>query len=175
MKLEITKNEWGQLKAKLLRLETELPGLGRKWAEACANFFNARYREHLRTQGRGGVGPRLSPVTLYLYSRRGHPDGSGIRNFIEIDSVTQGDNFKIVFGIKAGRATMIAKVQDRGATIRVTERMRGFLARNGVFLRRSTTHINVPGRRSWRDTSESTKKFAASQLKEVFREIRENN
>ncbi|QLE46402.1 hypothetical protein FD723_40025 (plasmid) [Nostoc sp. C052] len=175
MKVTIVKNEWGQLKAKLRKLEFDLPELGKIWATNCAQFFNTRYREHLRTQGRGGAGPRLSPVTLYLYNRRGNPDGSGIRNFIEIESATEGNKFRIVFGIKAGRASMIAKVQDRGATIKVTERMRGFLARNGVFLRRSTTHINVPGRRSWSETSERTREYAKSTLKEIFPKIREDN
>lgn len=175
MKLTIIKNEWGELKTKLGKLESELPELGKIWATNCAHFFNTRYREHLRTQGRGGATPRLSPVTLYLYNRRGNPNGSGIRNFIEIESVTEGNKFRIVFGIKAGRASMIAKVQDRGATIKVSERMRGFLARNGVFLRRSTTHINIPGRRSWSETSAITKEYADSTFKEILKKIREDN
>jgi hypothetical protein len=171
MKLTI-KNEWAGLKEKLLKLEYQLPEKGENWARACGQFLNNRYRAHLDSQGRGGAPPPLSPITLRLYKRMGNPDGTGIRNHIELESDRQGNKYTVIFGITAGRGTMVAKVQDQGATIKVTQRMRGFLARNGVFLRGSTTHIHVPGRHSWSESNQDARSYARTQLKKLWKDIR---
>jgi hypothetical protein len=40
----------------------------------------------------------------------------------------------------------IAAVQFKGATIRVTEAMRGYLGAHGLHLKKSTTHLTIPAR-----------------------------
>lgn len=40
----------------------------------------------------------------------------------------------------------VASIQEFGATIKVTDKMRGYLATQGIFLKKSTTTINIPER-----------------------------
>lgn len=49
-------------------------------------------------------------------------------------------------GPKGQDMLAIARVMEGGATIRVTEKMRGFFASHGLHLKPSTTHILIPPR-----------------------------
>ena len=146
--------------------------MGERWARESVQFLDDTYRDHLATQGRGGQPPPLSAVTRHLYRRLGEPNGSGIRNHIEVIYDQQGDRFTATFGIPPGRPTLVAKVQDQGAVIRVTPRMRGFLAQNGVFLKSTTTHIHIPGRHSWEYSLQDAREEAKRKLKDFWEELR---
>lgn len=62
---------------------------------------------------------------------------------------------KAKVGYRAGsEQEMIAAVHEYGARIRVTEKMRGYLASQGLFLKASTTHIIIPERSFLRAGSE---------------------
>jgi hypothetical protein len=65
---------------------------------------------------------------------------------------------------------MIAKVQDQGATIQVTPKMRGFLAaKYQIFLKASTRVIVIPARQSW----SATRDFAMTRaLLDLRRELK---
>lgn len=45
-----------------------------------------------------------------------------------------------------GDLAMIAGVHEHGARIKVTDKMRGYLASQGMFLKKTTTHIVIPER-----------------------------
>ena len=146
---------------------------GPQWAIASARDVDTRVRENLGSQGRGGAPPALSPVTEGIYRQAGQPDGSGITNHLTLEFRREGNKFIALLGIPEGKPSMVARVQDRGATIPVTDRMRGFLAVHGIFLRATTTHINVPGRHFWeaalRDGRASSKRQLKRLIKEFFR------
>ena len=126
-----------------------LPQRGQDWAEQSAKAFEQQYRQNLEEQGRGGAPPPLSSATRKIYAKSGEPDGSGIRDHIERRTITTPGGVRCIVGIPRGRPTIVARVQNHGATIRVTERMRGFLAAHGIHLRATKTTIRIPGRRSW--------------------------
>lgn len=164
MGIKITKNQYPQLTAKLKSLGDVND---RGWAEKCVKYLNALYLDHLENQGRGGASPNLSDATKLIYDATGEPDGSGIRNHIEITYSQQGNNTIATFGIPEGQPSLVAKVQDRGAVIPVTERMRGFLAHCGIHLKASTTTIFIPGRHSWSESLEKTIDYAKDELKQL--------
>jgi hypothetical protein len=103
-----------------------------------------------------------------MYSQYGEPDGSGILNHIEFDSKTNSKGAIAWMGIPSGKPTVVAIVQDRGATITVTPKMRGFLASRGIFLRADTMAIVVPGRGSWGDSIHRAISEAKIRLKRDF-------
>lgn len=144
---------------------------GTQWAIASAREVDTQVRQNLATQGRGGAPPPLSPITRELYRQTGEPDGSGIVNHLVLEFRREGDRFIALLGIPEGKPSLVARVQDRGATIRVTDRMRGFLAAHGIFLRASTTHINVPGRHFWELALRDSRASAKRNLKRILREI----
>ena len=62
---------------------------------------------------------------------------------------------KAKVGYKAGsEQEMIAAVHEYGARIRVTDKMRGYLASQGLHLKAETTHIVIPERSFLRTGSE---------------------
>jgi hypothetical protein len=170
--LTIKRNDYPLCRNHLTEIEKEVPRMGERWARESVEFLDETYRDRLATQGRGGQPPPLSAVTRHLYRRLGEPNGNGIRNHIKIDYAQQGDTFTAVFGIPQGRPTLVAKVQDQGATTRVTDRMRGFLARHGVFLKSTTTHIQIPGRHSWEYSLQEARDEARKKLKSFWNELR---
>lgn len=147
---------------------------GSQWAIASASDVDTRVRENLGAQGRGGAPPPLSSATQKIYRAAGQPDGSGIVNHLTLEFRREGNRFVATLGIPEGRPSLVARVQDRGATIPVSERMRGFLAVQGIFLRATTTHINIPGRHFWetalRDSRASSKRQLKQLVKEFFQE-----
>lgn len=157
--------------ARLKHISGAIAEEGRKWAEESVDDLDATYRGHLATQGRGGAPPPLSQITRDLYSQLGDPDGSGIRNHIRTGTAVEGASTTAYLGILDGKPTMVAKVQDRGATIPVTEKMRGFLAAHGIFLRATTTHIVIPPRRSWSDSIHAVRGRAKKRLNRLWVEL----
>ena len=103
----------------------------------------------------------------------GQPDGSGIRKHIEIE-VRPGRLHAIaIWGIPEGKPAMVARVQDRGATIAVTAKMRGFLAaRYGIFLRASTKAIVIPARRSIQESFKFAQRQGQSTAGLIIRSLR---
>ena len=162
MSIEINRDDYPALITKLKSLENVSD---RGWAEKCVKYLKALYLDHLENQGRGGASPALSEATRMIYEATGEPDGSGIRNHIEITYSQNGNNSIATFGIPEGKPSLVAKVQDKGAVIPVTERMRGYLAHCGIFLKDSTTTIFIPGRHSWSESLEKTIDFAKDGLK----------
>lgn len=171
MEFDIAKNDFPALRSRLESMGGKMLPMGRQWAEESVNKFESLYREHLEKQGRGGAPPPLSSATEHIYSQDGWPDGSGIRNHIEVFTQFDGKTARGILGIPKGRPTMIAIVQDRGATIKVTPKMRGFLASRGIFLRADTIAIIIPGRRSWSQSIKTAKMLAKGNLKRQFRKI----
>lgn len=131
-------------------------------AEAIAN---------LEGQGRGGTPPPLSQMTTKIYQQAGEPDGSGIRNHLTVEYKQTSRHTTAILGIPDGQPTIVAKVQNDGCSIAVTDKMRGFLAAEyGIFLRATTTHIVVPPRHFWDDALKVTSERLRDRLRSIFLE-----
>lgn len=170
MKLRV-KDNWNKLFDRLEQLEKNVPKYGGKLIADAATQMDANVREHLNKQGRGSSPPSLTSATRKIYSNRNEPDGSGITNHLTLEFRRRGKNTIAILGIPEGKPTQIAKVQDRGHVIKVTEKMRGFLAVNGVFLRQDTTHILVPARYFWYRSLRKTKAKTQQKFKTFFRNV----
>lgn len=164
MELKITSN-FSKVKEKFEQIKQEVAQKQKSWVSNCTQRFYAELVGHLGTQGRGGELPLLSGMTKHIYSIDGEPDGSALVNQIKVSIKKTDRGYIGVVGIAEGKATTIARVQDQGATISVTDAMRGFLAANyGIHLRKDTKVIYVPGRRFWRLSVAATRKYAKSRL-----------
>lgn len=144
---KITKDETKELERKLRSLE-QVKDNG--WAVKCAELMETLYKEYMDTQGRAsGTAPPLSSATKLIYNAVGEPDGSGVTDHIEVTYTEINGKTVATIGILDGKPSLIAKVQDQGAVVAVTDKMRGFLASCGIFLKDSTTQIVIPARHSW--------------------------
>ncbi|NJR24361.1 MAG: hypothetical protein HC786_20520 [Richelia sp. CSU_2_1] len=121
-----TKGGYKQLAEKLKNARSRLNAEGAQWVVESVERLDELLRQHLKEQGRGGTPPPLSPMTLHIYQTLGEPDGSGIHDGMERYFRQEGDGFVGGIGILQGRPTVVAKVQDEGAIVPVTDRMRGF-------------------------------------------------
>jgi len=171
-RIETTKNNLPDLDKRLSWRKKNLPAHFRDWARESAETFQENYLENLRTQGRGGQPPPLSPVTLHLYQLEGQPDGSGIRDHTSLVDHESRERVLCTFGIKKGRPTMIAVVQDRGISIRVTPKMRAWRAARGVPIKPTTEYIDIPARYSWRNAVRATNRLAKRRLIATCRTMR---
>lgn len=143
MSLKIT-NSFNGLIARLDSLPNKLLKQGEAWAKESAENAMEIYKHNLETQGRpGGYGEPVSDFT-----RRNPSDGSGIRDHIRVEFKRQRNKVTAVMGIKDPNAAMIAKVQEVGTTIAVTEDMADYLAVKGLNVQPGD-HIEIPGRKSW--------------------------
>lgn len=134
-----------------------------------AQEMDGAVRNHLSEQGRGGYPPPLADMTKQIYKIDGQPDGSGIVNHLELSYFQIGNKYTACLGIPTGKPTMIARVQNNGCIIQVTDKMRGFLAAQyGIFLRAETTHITIPGRKFWDESIQYTRSRAIARLKTFF-------
>jgi len=150
--------------ASLKNIRVYYKTVGERWVSEACLHFKEQLIANLASQGQGSQ--PLSPMTRLIYDRTGEPDGSGIVEHIGITVTRVGNSWVGTIGIKSGKPTMIALVQDQGASILVTEAMRGFLSSAyGIHLRQETTHIHIPGRRFWRLSCQSTRQFALQKLK----------
>lgn len=152
--------------------------IGTQWSKDCANRMKKNYIANLEKQGRSdGKTPPLSSATLKMYDLNGEPDGSGIRDHIQV--VTDKNDSKhfvrSAMVIADGKPTMIAKVQNNGVNIGVTERMRGFLATQGIFLKATTLVISIPPRYSLSRAVQQTNKEAIALLKIRLKKWLESN
>lgn len=170
-KLETLKNNLPQLDRKLGQWQKNLPSAFKNWARDAAEEMQEHYLEHLEHQGRGGQPPPLSPITLHLYSIEGESNGEGIRNHLGIQDGESRIHVSSTFGVKAGRPTMIARIQDEGYSIPVTPKMRGWMAARGIFLRPTTQYITIPARYSWRHSVAKTNRSAKQKLVKRVKQV----
>jgi hypothetical protein len=103
----------------LMLLKSKSPKMGEKWVKDSANEFYQQLLHNLETQGRGGQGPALAESTIARYKASGGslPDGSGIRNHIQVRFTRTSRGFNAVVGIPNGDPTMVAIVQNYGCVI----------------------------------------------------------
>jgi hypothetical protein len=127
-----------------LERSKHIPQHARSWVEKSATDFESELHENLIAQR-----ANLSGATLRIYAVRGKPNGSGIRNHISHVKDQTDDRLRVTVGIASGKPTMVAKVQEYGTTIAVTDKMRAWFRRSGINLRSSTVFIRIPGRRFW--------------------------
>lgn len=171
MKINRLQDDFGRLQDKLERMPFNVTRFGQRWVTRSSYYAAHHFRHNLETQGRGGAPPPLSDLTLELYNIRGNPDGSGIRNHIAVVIDRDGNTWTGTMGVPAGKPTMITRVQNDGATIPVTPAMRGWFAHQGIFLRESTTHFDIPGRRAWSTAQQESQKFAKKELANFYTTI----
>jgi len=78
-----------------------------------------------------------------------------------------------ILGSEDAKIIMIASVNEFGAEINVTDKMRGFLASQGLYLKRSTTEIKIPERSFIRRTADEKQRmivtFIQKQYDKLFR------
>lgn len=136
-----------------------------KLAKESAQHFYDGLVKNLQEQGRGGELPDLSDATKQIYEIDGEPDGSGLTDHIQVSVSKKGKTWVGTVSIPSGKPSLIAAVQESGATIPVSDRMRGFLAIRGIYLRNTTNYIYVPGRRFWSKAKADTKRFTRRRLR----------
>jgi hypothetical protein len=144
-----------------------IAGDGARWAQHSANRHRDNYLHNLETQGRSGEGPPLSKFT-----RDNPSDGSGIRDWVEVEVRRSPRKTAAVCGIANERAAMIARVQDKGTTIKVTEEMRNYFASTGATPPAMGSVIEVPGRRSWERAIAQSRGQAVAEIKVVWEKYR---
>lgn len=148
-----------------------LPSDGGDWAAKSAVRHKGNYIENLETQGRpGGEGPAVSKFT-----RENPSDGSGIRNWVEVETRKTPRGGAAACGIANERAAMIARVQDQGTTVVVTESMRDYFASRGATPPPVGSIIEIPGRRSWERAIAQSKKEALSDLEWIWQGYQRGN
>lgn len=82
---------------------------------------------------------------------------------------------KIRVGVLGGGQTaMIAAVHEFGANIPVSARMRGYLASQGLYLKKSTTHIRIPERSFIRAGWDQNERKIITKYKELIGKAIEN-
>lgn len=168
--LKIKHNTYPQLTQRLDRTKKALPGVGDRWSREAIALLKYYLIDHLENQGRGGQPPPLSDATRKIYRSSGRPDGSGIRNHIMINHYRERGKSYTTLGIPRGKPTMVAKVQEHGAVIRVTPKMRGYLATLGIYLRADTGTIQIPARRFWSTSNLRAKAEAKALLRKLLRQ-----
>jgi hypothetical protein len=126
----------------------QLPAQGNIAAVKASERMQQEAVENLSLQGRARS-PKLSSATLLLQSQLGAPTGNGVRKHIDTNTRFSGRMFVALCGIPEGKPSMVARVQNNGAVIKVTPKMRGFLAAHGIYLRQKTKAIRIPARRFW--------------------------
>lgn len=167
MKFKVTKNEWPEVGRRMAHLKN-IERMGVHWVRRSTERADQLYRHYLETQGRGeGVGPPLSSLTIELYRIEGPPDGSGIRNHIVTEIISRPGKHIGIMAVPKGQPGIVAKVQDRGCTIRVTPRMRSWFARRGF--RISKDFIEIPARHSWEYSQKDARRAAKRDLKVAWR------
>ena len=158
-----TKGSFNPLILKIGGLPNKLMKKGEVWAKESAKNAMEIYKSNLETQGRpGGFGEPVSDFT-----RRNPSDGSGIRDHIKVSFKRQRNKIVAAMGIEDPRATTIAKVQEDGTTILVTESMADYLAMKGLNVQPGG-HIEIPGRKSW---SRAIKQSSSEAKHKIIRVI----
>lgn len=96
-------------------------------------------------------GPPLSPATVEMKGSQTPWFNTGVLaksiDLVRLGKFTWGIGFKSGTGSHRDMdVAAIAIINEFGATIKVTERMRGFLAARGIFLQKATKVLIVPAR-----------------------------
>lgn len=147
-----------------------VPQVAETWTRTMTAYHQHLLLDYLESQGRaGGAPPPLSAATRSLYEQRGEPDGSGIRDHIKTEVGRNGNRWWGRVYIDTDKASLIARVQNAGAIIPVTDAMRGFLAAHGIYLKSSTTFIEIPARKFWTNSSVRAQRLARRRLKKILR------
>jgi hypothetical protein len=172
MKFLVKKNNLEALRDRLGYIKREVAAFGDRWVLLSAHYLDDTIRQHLATQGRGGAPPPLTQLTKFIYSIDGPPDGSGIRNHLNL-FFEKGEGRSLAgIGITPGRPTTTARIQDRGAVIPLTPGLRGFFAaRYGIVFSQSKQFLVVPGRRFWSDSNEKARNEAERSLRAFFLDL----
>jgi len=98
---------------------------------------------------------RLSNWTILIRLAQGRPSNRinlDTGDYLRAIEVKKGENLVAEVGIlnpkgpKGQDMEAIGRVMEGGATIRVTEKMRGWFASKGLHLKASTSHIFIPPR-----------------------------
>lgn len=166
------KSDWDKLFDKLDKLEKRSPIVGSQIMNRSAHRMDDHIRDHLASQGRGGAPPPLTETTKHIYSIDGEPDGSGIRDHIRVKAGWEGNRYTAILGILDGKPTLVAKVQNDGCIIPVTQAMRGyFAARYGIFFKPEKKYLVVPGRHFWDDSLEKTQNETVQELRQFFKQV----
>ena len=140
----------------------EVPKKGHSWVKSTAIEFESGLHANLAAQQ-----ANLSGATRRMYAIHGRPDGSGIRDHISHSTSQSSESLRITVGISSGKPTMIAKVQEYGITIKVTEKMRSWFQFRGINLKSSTIFIRIPGRRFWSKSFRIAQKNSKNLLQKL--------
>lgn len=77
--------------------------------------------------------------------------------------------------IRNSELAMIASVHEYGARILVTDKMRGYLASQGLYLKASTTHIIIPERSFLRTGSDANIDAVQAKAEELITQVIDGN
>jgi hypothetical protein len=129
-----------RLKALPRRIRDELRDVGHGVGTLLVDEIHAG----LKSQAPGGQAfDPLNPYTVWQKGSNLALTGGDMEKSLHYEIRTGG--LEVWVGVGAEHA-MVAKIQQRGITIDVTEKMRAYLAANGLHLRVSTTAIVIPPR-----------------------------
>ncbi len=170
MTLKFTQNEYPELIKNIINQRDNIGALGRRWSRDSVHNLDRHLRHNLATQGRSRP-PKLSDATLKIYSIRGEPSGSGIRNHIKIEYQTEQNYSIAILGIPEGKPTTVARTQEYGATIKITPKMRGYLAQFAIYLRADTKVIHIPARFFWSLGNTRGQEESKELLSRLYREL----
>lgn len=85
-----------------------------------------------------------------------------------IADLNKANTKKAHVGYREGELAKIAAVQEFGARIPVTDKMRGYLAAKGLYLRKDTTHIIIPERSFLRAGADAHIKDVVKKAEELL-------
>lgn len=164
------KDDWGALLDRLQQLK-KIPQSGVEIMAQAVPAFEQDLRRSLAGQGRsGGSPPPLSGATRRIYAADGEPTGSGILDHISWETLAQtNERYTGIAGVAEGKPTMLLIVQNDGCVVPVSDKMRGFLAaRYGIFLKRTTLVIVIPGRGVWDQAWQRSLTATMENLRQLF-------
>lgn len=169
-KFKVEKNNLGNLKIHIQDIKAKQKDLD-SWTGDAAQLFAEEYKHLISIQGENdSMPPPLSSATYKMRNTYGEPDGSGIRDHVKV-SYSQSSRRTLTANVYIDdpHAAMVASVQEYGAVIPVTDRMRGKLAYAGIFLKAETTHIRIPGRYAWDKAYKNTINKSKQRLIDKFK------
>lgn len=94
----------------------------------------------------GGSFPRLHPFTAERKGAETPLVGGDLEQAITFRVTPQGRAFVVWAGVAPGPLGRVARVQEYGCTIAVTDRMRAYLHAEGLHLAASTEYVTIPPR-----------------------------
>ena len=120
---------------------------------------------------KGGV-PGLKPLHGFTVQQKGGTqplfDTGRLSNAVEIIVIKRGARIDYMVGFTNADDARQATTLEFGATIQVTDRMRRFLAANGLPLRADTAFIRIPARPIFSRSLEKAQKSMLAALQQEF-------